>query len=596
MTRRHPSRTSRRLAAFLVSHLFTTVLCAVPCAAADAGPELPTRALRTYYTEERALGAERSEALGAALLQLARQAPTAERRLELLELAARMDSNRADPHLQRAEQLLRQRDLGGAVEALRDGWQVACGDALERARWLRKGQRAARWILLITLCVGALSLSLRTLPLLRHRLGVRRAHGLPLTVMVVSPFVGVSLAAPALAALTTAVALTPFLRRSERAAMAVLVCLLAGTELWLDRMGADAVLLDRSSTSAVLAHANHSRVDPQAVGILEKTLSASPERDLVLGLQATRARDWETAYQRYMAAANADPKSPAAFVDLANLFYATGDYQRAASGYRTALSLPPTMPFAHANLAQTYIAMLRFDLADEEMAAATALGFDALAAGRRAWQRYEAPIFDVLLDAASLRYVAATEAAVRPDRVEALLNAWRGAGWTGLPRPLAPWVLLGAAAVLVLPWRVKRWARRCSGCGRVCCSHCLVDAAVSVCPSCAAQATPKFGAVPRRRHRRTADEAPDWALSSIAALFPGAAQLAVGSVFLGLMTALVASTAVLGIADAAAGLSSDLTNWAVDGPQSVQLALLVFGFAYIPGLLQMRAHLARRGA
>jgi tetratricopeptide (TPR) repeat protein len=590
---RHASAWHRRAVAWIAC---VTGLALAPMARATAdAPLLPTEPLRDYYAEERAAGAERSQALCAALLHLAARSEDPVQRIELLAHASRMDPTRVEPHLRRAQALAGRRDLGGAVLALREAFAALPLDAVESARWVRLAQRGAHDVLLTALwvCVGVLAL--RTLPFVRHRLSARSPHGLQLTMLVVSPFAALALASPTWGALVAAGALTPLLRRSERGVLAALCILAAAVDLLLQPLAPQAMLLDASSTSAVLARANYARADRVLVESLKQTLGQSPERDLVLGLQAARARDWGAAKKYYSAAVQANPTWSLPYVDLANVFYTLGDHQRAASGYRTALQYPPETAHVHANLAQTYIAMLQFDLADDEMNAATALEFETSLHQRAAWQRHEAPVFDVLLPAETIRFVARAEVEARPDRAQALLQTWRGRGWEHLPRHIAPWALFATALVLALPWRLPRLADACGRCGRMCCPHCFsTDTEPSaMCAACIAGDPTR----PRRAKallRRTADDTPAWAASWIASMFPGAAFLLRGRPVVALPTVLLGSIALLGLTDVAEAMRTNPGTWLLHGGGAARLAAIVFVCAYLPGLLHLRRHLFRR--
>ena len=584
----------RRAVAWIACVAAGLAVAPIARATTDA-PPLPSEPLRAYYAEERAAGAERSEALCAALLHLASRSEDRAQRIELLAQASRMDPTRVEPHLRRARALAGQRDLGGAALALREALHALPLDAVESARWLRLAQRAVHDVLLTALwvCVGVLAL--RTLPFVRHRLGARSTRSLPLSILVLSPFAGLALASPTWGTLAAAVALTPLMRRSERGVIAAL-CILAGAaDLSLGRLAPQAMLLDASSTSAVLARANFARADPALVESLKQTLGQSPERDLVLGLQAARARDWSTARRYYSAAVQANPTWSMAYVDLANVFYAAGDHQRAASGYRTALTYPPESAHTHANLAQTYISLLQFDLADDEMNAATALQFERSLKQRAAWQRHEAPVFDILLPAETLRFVARAEVKARPERAQALLQTWRGSGWEHLPRRIAPWVMFATALVLALPWRLTKLAHACERCGRMCCPHCFgTDSDPSpLCARCIVS-DPTRPKRARQLRRRTTDDTPAWAASWIASIFPGAADLLRGRPVVALPTVLLASVALLGLTDAAEALRTDPTRWLLHGGGAARLAAVVFVCAYLPGLLQLRRHMDRR--
>jgi hypothetical protein len=204
-------------------------------------------------------------------------------------------------------------------------------------------------------------------------------------------------------------------------------------------------------------------------------------------------------------------------------------------------------------------------------------------------------VFDILLPASAVRFVAGAEADARPERARALLQTWRGPGWEQLPRNVAPWAFLAVVLVLLLPWRLNKIAHACGRCGRMCCPHCFTtdDEPSALCAACIV-ADPTRPKRARTLRRRTADDAPAWAAAYIASMFPGAADLLRGRPLMALPAVLLASIALLGLQGAVDAMRADPLNWMVLGSNTVRLALIAFYAAYLPGLLHLRRAMDHR--
>ncbi|MFQ5600330.1 MAG: hypothetical protein ACE5G2_07225 [Candidatus Krumholzibacteriia bacterium] len=582
--------------------LLCLFLGASPAPAAELHP--PTPHLRTYYQEERARGAQRSEVLAEALRITARHAPPP-RRLQLLEQASLADPNLAEPHLERALLLLQTGDFPGACVALGDAYRAVCADATQRARWLRHLQRGAHALLLATLGTLVVLLALRVLPFVRHVAGARRQSAGAMILLATSVALGASLLSPPIGVLVGLLIVTPFLQRRERQTLALLCVALGVFEMLLPRLRPYAVLLHPASQTARIACANEGRWDPRLARQIKQGLPPGRERDLVLGLQARRNGDLETAGAHFVASLRADSTWGAAYLNLANLFFQVGDYERAAAGYRAAQTFAATSPLPHANLAQTYIRLLHYEDSDLELRAASSLDIDRITGRREAWRVDSVPVLDMPLPAAALLELAGEEAGAQPAHVDHLMQTWRGEAWRLLPLRASPWILLVIAALLASRLRRRSLAFECEECERVCCTHCAAareDSLLLVCPLCD---------VPPPRHSRrspsgasgargrpnpkppyTADRGGGW----LAPLFPGAADLVCGAPRAAAFAALVAWGAVLAVIAVVRAAEQPALPWyATVDVDALRLAAVVFGLAYLPGLLKLRRARRRPG-
>jgi hypothetical protein len=352
------------------------------------------------------------------------------------------------------------------------------------------------------------------------------------------------------------------------------------------------MLLDPRSRPAQLARLASGAVDAE----LEARWAAAPDLDagqlLVLGLQARRRGDLVTARARYAACLQHDSRNVAAYVNLANLFFHEGQYERATSGYRAASAIAPDDPVPHYNLAQTYIRTMHYGESDAELRAASEHGMDTATQRRSIWRDDSNPVFDESLTKAEVLQMARAELATYPSGQDVVLQAWKSRAWQSVRPFAAPWLLLALAIWLGLNLRVRTATVLCTGCGTVVCSHCTAqDPVEDLCNTCLlvrARSAPRVPGVerapapPRRRVSIAAGR-------GVAPLFPGGADVAREAPIAATFTVAAACAAILlctALVDSArwtagswfAGIDSDL----------LRLPLVTVCCLWLPGLMRLR--------
>ena len=571
-----------------------SVLAAAPAGAAL--PHLPTAPLRAAFAAQRAGGAERSETLARALLVTAAHSPV-ERRPALLELATQLDPTLAEPHLERARLALCHGDVADAGAALARAWEAVRTDARQQALWLHRAFHAAHLLLAATLLTLGALLVLRSLPLARHAAGERLGSDGAATILLLAPILAAVLLSPSLGLLLLIAALATFMPRGERTSLALLCIGLAALDVALPRFVPHAMLLDPRTQIAQVARANDAAADAALVRRLTPRGSPSADVEIVLGMQARRRGDVETARGHYIACLRADSTCAAAYVNLANLFFRAGQYERAAAGYRAAQALDPSEPLPYADLAQTYIRMTHYEESDQELRAAAEHGFGDVSRRRGAWRDESFPVLDMTIAAPRLLQMARREAAARPEHARELLQTWQSAAWRGVRPDLAPWLLLGAAVLLLSRWRWRALAMPCPECGALRCAVCAAsEGAEETCPACQ-PARPRPSSrgddVPSAEEVEPARRRPAHPRAFegrwLAGLFPGAADVLLGAPFAALVAALVGWSALLAGATAIEAARSHAVPWYVGVDAGLlRGAALVFACAYLPGLVALR--------
>jgi tetratricopeptide (TPR) repeat protein len=584
-------------------------LLAATLQAHAAAPLLPTAPLRSAHADGCAAGLERSEPLAQALLHVAAIAPENTRR-ELLAVASQADPTLATPHLQQARLALRARDFAGACEAVAAAVHAVRLDARSEAIWLQRAAHATHTLLTATLATLALLFGLRGVRLARHAFGERLGSYTAASLLLVVPVVAALVVSPALALLVVLAALVPLARWRERACLAVLAGALAWLELLLPGAAPHALLLDPRTRVAQIEALNVGASDAGLEARVAERHPPAAAAELVLGLAARRRGDLDAARAHTVACVGLDARNAAAYVNLANLLYRSGDYERAAAGYRAAQSADPAAPLPHANLAQTYIHMIHYGEADAEQRAAAARGMLAVQQRREFWRDEACPVLDQTLTKTEILALARSEAERDRAAASTALQAWRSRPWQSVRLGVAPWLLLLVAIWLVVPTRFRSVTRACAGCGTMVCTHCTSsDGDAPLCTACVleqhrAVARPEPEApedgdgeaaavtvtpLPRRRMGLASGR---W----MAPLFPGGPDVARGDALAALCTTLCAWAALLLVASrfGAARLHADPWYAAAD-LATLRAACITFFVLWLVGLLRLRRQ-PRRGA
>jgi tetratricopeptide (TPR) repeat protein len=495
--------------------------------------------IRSFCIEE---GVGRLENLASALIaesgQFLEQGDH-EQALRSLQLADALDPGRGQVYLARASVLWDAGDrLPAASEVLNAGRASLFGE-------LRDLSLFGRVAIVLVVALAGCVLIFAMLMLLRHQVSFRHEveeHAVRYVDERVARAIGwVALFLPVVLwvgagwiALYWIVISFRFMRRSERlnAVLLLLACVLAvpayRVAVSLHAIAADPVVRTTLAASG-------GEYGPDRVLELQQLVQSHPEdptyRFLLAGLYKN-GRYFEEAYSEYLAALELDPGMEQAYINVGNIFYATGQFSDAISNYRQALEYAPGSILAYFNLHVAQSEAFRFKEAEESLQRARELDPKRLAAmlsaagagGDR--QR--------VLDA-SIELTSVWDAALvgRRPHESAAPPETRLAGLTAQfanPISIVSAIALLACAALVLVTRQEHAARRCIRCGRPFCRFCKSSReAHEYCSQClhlfvlgdglaAETKTRKLFEV--ERHERLSRKTKRW----VSLLLPGAAQ------------------------------------------------------------------------
>ncbi|UCH82603.1 MAG: tetratricopeptide repeat protein [Candidatus Latescibacterota bacterium] len=278
-----------------------------------------------------------------------------------------------------------------------------------------------------------------------------------------------------------------FMHRRERILIVALITPLVLIGIFDLPVRLAATLSNPTSMSSLIARANDSAANDHLIQTIERTPapSAKAEKDLALGLLYLRGKRFRDASEHLFEVISTDPECSMAYINLGNVHFLQGDYERALQGYRKAEDIYPLDPVCQFNLAQGYIKTLLMKKASRSLQIAANSGID--------FEKgvYAAPVLDSItvlpkrFSKTELWKLALAEARAMPKQK---LSAF-SLPLARVPLSVGAWVLLVALTAAVVFSRFVNPASltyQCSNCGRLTCENCSHDDRdMSLCEQCA---------------------------------------------------------------------------------------------------------------
>lgn len=513
--------------------------------------------LKSYTTNELELGAPSlpitskllyREALG--LLAAGEK----EKAKQKLELAALLTGDYAAPlfTLGRLELFEANPDfLPHIMEGFRRSFMSYSGQAVLAANGI---------IFLVVSLTGALLVTLIALlvkywPLIEHRIAemYSRRFSAPPSRWIIALIFGALLCMRLGAALYIAVlvvVLWSYLSGKEKGIIATGMVLLAAASFGAPYSNCFAPAIDPGSITNRLALVNERGVNEECIsrirGITGERFQA--HKDFALGTMMYRLGLYETAQRHFLDAVSARPDFAPAFVNLGNVYFMQGDYDKALAGYQSAVELDSTSAVAHYNIGQTFIKKMLFAPSGAWLEKANMLGIETYRSAHPAIGLRNPPVYEDGFNPKELWTIARTEGMSRKGVL---------VGEILRPLLLFPfrwlWVLIGAslaAALLVagnLPeaWRIAP----CDNCGRGTCSECEDTATgIRLCHDCAEvikdlNSIKVMEALLRGKRQKMAIPKHD-AYRWRTMFFPGASRTQYGSILSGFALSFVSAGAI----------------------------------------------------
>lgn len=352
------------------------------------------------------------------------------------------------------------------------------------------------YVLIFVSMITCVAFAFRYLPFAAHQLSEmlhRRfravAPGFSAYLLLLAPLALVPGVITALAYLT--LACWVYMQRRERTLMLVLLGSFIAMGLGRSYLMPLSVVGDPSSLTSLTARANESAGDSHLIKAIESTdvPALESEKHNACGLLYYRGEFYADAAKQFRDAIAASPEDPAGYINLANVHFVEGRYEKALQGYRKAEGIEPMDPVCQHDLAQAYIKTLLMKEASQALTLASDLGIDKVKASYGKGTLKGVTVLPKTFSNRDLWRMAWVEGqTMKGNLLDELVKPF-----TGSPMRPSAWILLGALVIAVLLSRIVPQSRltfQCSNCGNLTCESCCREANhQNLCSVCAGAIT-----------------------------------------------------------------------------------------------------------
>jgi hypothetical protein len=345
------------------------------------------------------------------------------------------------------------------------------------------------------------------------------------------------------------VVLWPVIGRREKAAILTVTIFICAVSVLSPRLETLTAAVDEGSVTRRLAMINDSGADSRlikSIGSIDDQRFRA-ERDFALGTMKSRMGLYEEARDHLLASVQERGDFAPAYLNLGNVYFRQGDFNRALAGYQNVVSIDSTSALAWFNIGQTYINKMLFAESSDALEKARELGIERYNEANPATALIELDIYDCGFPATELWRIAYREGGSGKSGIlDGIFRPW-------LLFPLRwMWLLLAAAvtAGVILAKNVPgSWeVFFCTNCGLTTCSDCAdTDTGITLCHNCTAaisglSSTKVMEALLRHRRQkvRSIRSRGGWLKMKVV---PGSSKIMLGSIWSGMFIMAVAACA-----------------------------------------------------
>jgi tetratricopeptide (TPR) repeat protein len=282
--------------------------------------------------------------------------------------------------------------------------------------------------------------------------------------------------------------LWPVIGRREKTAVLTVTIFICAVSYLTPQLESLTSAIDEGSATRRLAMVNESGGDYRLIRSIDEIDSGrfAAEKEFALGTIKSRMGLYDEARDHLLASVSERGDFAPAYLNLGNVYFRQGDFNRALAGYQSVIAIDSTCALAWFNIGQTYINKMLFAESSEALAKARGFGIEKYNQANPATALIEFDIYDRGVPVEELWRIAFREG---------------GSGESGIldgifrPYLLFPlrsvWILLIAAIIAgtVLAKTVPRsWKIYfCNNCSLPTCSKCSdSDTGITLCHNCAA--------------------------------------------------------------------------------------------------------------
>jgi len=345
-----------------------------------------------------------------------------------------------------------------------------------------------------------------------------------------------------------------FLSKREKSVLIVLSILLMAISIYSPHLKPVGVALDPGSATHAFWKINRGEDSEALIKKLRELENPEleVEREFALGTLLARTGHFGEGQEHLLRAIEKRKDFAAAYINLGNVYYTAGDYDRALVGYMNALEADSTNAIAYYNLGQTYIKKLLFAKSSSSLKRANELGIEELKSRYKVITGTDPDIFSSSFNTSQLWRSAVIEAKDKnatflDDLFSPLL----------LVRLRYLWIFILGGFIIAVT--LSRYTRRrfnvtsCDNCGNDTCDMCSnTEFEITLCHDCAGlieglSSVKVMEALLRHRRQKVSkkrERKEKWKMF----IFPGVAHVFHGRPESGVFTAFVSSISIAWLA------------------------------------------------
>ena len=345
--------------------------------------------------------------------------------------------------------------------------------------------------------------------------------------------------------------LWPVIGRREKAAVLTFAVLLCAVSVMSPGLESLTAAVDEGSATRRLAMVNESGADQRLIRSIESIEGEefAAAKDFALGTMKSRTGRYEEARDHLLASVSRRKDFAPAYLNLGNVYFRQGDFNRALAGYQSVVAIDSTNALAWFNIGQTYIGMMLFAESSEALGRAREFGLEAYNEANPATVLVDPDIYDCGFPSRELWKLALSEG--RAGHTAVLDGIFRPyllfpLGW--LWALMAAAVITGAVLAKTIPlsWKVHS----CGNCGMPTCSDCSDSSAgIMLCHNCAGaigglSSVKVMEALLRHRRQKvkSISDRGGWLKMKVV---PGSSRIVTGSPWKGMIVMSIAAAAAL---------------------------------------------------
>jgi tetratricopeptide (TPR) repeat protein len=277
-----------------------------------------------------------------------------------------------------------------------------------------------------------------------------------------------------------------FMHRRERVTMVLLIVPFVGLALLAPRIDRYATAANPASFVSLATASMTSAANGRMIAIISETQAPGleSEKHNVLGILQLRQENFDVAADHFLKAIAIAPEDPVAYINLGNVYYIQGVYEKALEGYRKADRLAPNDPVGQYNLAQAYIKTLLLAESSKALKNAAARGIDGVKQSYAELALPHAMVYPRAYSNGALWRIAAVEGSHTASAV--IDDGLRPITRFGV-RSTAMLMVLALIVALILGRAIRPWhlAFQCSNCGELTSeSSCNSERGTFICAPC----------------------------------------------------------------------------------------------------------------